>query len=86
MTMFNHTTAPVRSAAWLTGIRSLLSERRRDRTARRRLEAEVASYRTPAEVEDLFAVLRTQDDDPTAETMRTILLSNLESHRLRTAA
>ncbi len=86
MTMFNHTTAPVRSYGWLTEVRSSLSERRQARAARRALEAELATYRTPSEVEDLFAALRTQDDNPTAEDMRTILLANLESHEHRIAA
>ena len=84
--MFNHTTAPVRSG-WLGEVRSSLSERRQARAARRTLEAELASYRTPAEVEDLFAALeRTPDDDPTAEQIRTILVSNLAGHQHRTAA
>jgi hypothetical protein len=86
MTMFNHTTAPVRSSGWLTELRSARSDRREARTARRVLQAELASYRTPAEVEDLFAALRTQDDNPTAEDMRTILLANLETHEQRVAA
>jgi hypothetical protein len=86
MTMFNHTTAPVRSAGWLAEVRSSLSERRQARAARRALEAELASYRTPADVEDLFAALRTQDDNPTAEEMRTILFANLGSHQHRMAA
>jgi hypothetical protein len=86
MTMLNHTTAPVRSYGWMTELRSTLNERRRTRAARRALEAELATYRTPAEVEDLFATLRTQDDNPAAEDMRTILLNNLENHRIRTAA
>ena len=84
--MFNHTTAPIRSADWLTGVRSSLSERRRARAARRSLEAELASYRTPAEVEDLFAAVRDQDDDPTADQIRTILMSNLRYAQHRTAA
>jgi hypothetical protein len=86
MTMFNHTTAPVRSYGWLTELRSSMSERRHARAARRVLESELATYRTPADVEDLFAALRTQDDNPTAEDMRTILLATLESHELRTAS
>jgi hypothetical protein len=86
MTMFNHTTAPIRSSGWLTEVRSSLSERRRARAARRRFEADLASYRTPAEIEDLFAALRTEDDNPTAEKMRTILFANLENREHRTAA
>ena len=84
--MLNHTTAPVR-ADWLTGLRSAVVRRRQARAARRLLESELASFRTPAEVEDLFAALRTQEDDPTAEAMRSILFANLENHRqARTAA
>jgi len=86
MTMFNHTTAPVRSYGWLTELRSSMSERRHARAARRVLESELATYRTPADVEDLFAALRTQDDNPTAEDMRTILLANMGTHELRKAA
>ena len=86
MTMTDHTTAPVRSSGWLTEVRSALSDRREARAARRKLETELASYRTPAEVEDLFAALRTQDDNPTAEDMRTILLANLGTHEHRVAA
>ena len=83
--MFNHTTTPVRSAGRLTRMRSALSERREARAARRALETELGRYRTPAEVEDLFAALRTEDD-ANAEKMRSILFSNLASHQYRTAA
>jgi hypothetical protein len=86
MTMLNHTTAPIRSTGWLTGMRSSLSERRRARATHRALEAELASYRTPAEVEDLFAALRTQDDDPATVQIRTILMTNLRYAQHRTAA
>ncbi len=85
MTMFNHTTAPVRSS-WVSELRSSRAERRQAREARRVLEAELATYRTPADVEDLFAALGAQDDNPTAEDMRTILLANLANHQVRTAA
>ena len=85
MTMLNHTTAPVRSN-WLTGLRSAAQERRRTRASRRALEAELASYRTPAEVEDLFATLRQHDDNATAEEMRRILFRNVEQRQGRTAA
>ncbi len=81
-----HTDAPTRSTSWLTGLRSSLSERRQARAAHRALEAELATYRTPAEVQDLFAALRTQDDNPTAERMRRILFDNLKAdQRTRTA-
>ncbi len=86
MTTSHHTTAPVRSS-WVTELRSSVSRRRQARAARRALEAELATYRTPAEVQDLFAALRTQDDNPTAEDMRRILFANLKaSQHARTAA
>ena len=83
--MSNHTTAPV-PTTWVAQVRSSLAERREAKAARRALEAELASYRTPAEVEDLFAALRTQDDNPTAEEMRRILLTNLQSYESTRAA
>jgi hypothetical protein len=87
MTMLNHTTAPVRSYGWLRELRSSLSERRQANAARRTLETELATYRTPAEVEDLFAALRREDDNPTAEEMRSILFQNLQgAAHARTAA
>ena len=75
--MLNHTTAPVRSYRWLTELRSSLSERRQAKAARRAIEAEVASYRTTAEIEDLFAALR-REDDPTNDAMSRILFANLQ--------
>ena len=87
MTMLNHTTAPVRSYGWLSELRTALRERRRARTERRTLAAELASYRTPAEIEDLFAAIRTQDDSPSADEMRRMLFTNRQAHELtRTAA
>jgi hypothetical protein len=81
MTMFNHTTAPIRSG-WLTELRSSLSERRQAREARRRLEAELASYRTPAEVDDLLAALNWSEDSPATAQIRAILHANLNrAHR-----
>ena len=82
--MLNHTTAPVRTN-WLATLRTEAQERRRARASRRALEIELATYRTPAEVEDLFAAVRDQDDDPTAEQIRTILMSNLRYAQHRTA-
>jgi hypothetical protein len=80
MTMFNHTTAPVRSSGWLPGMRATLNERRHARAARRALEADLASYRSPAEIDDLLAALERADDSPVTEQIRTILYSNL-THR-----
>lgn len=73
----NHTTAPVYSFSWLDELRAGLAKRRQAKAARRALESELSTYRTPAEVEDLFAALRRHDDDPTAEEMRRILFANL---------
>ena len=87
MTTPTHTTVSARSHDWISGLRSSLSERQQARAARRTLQAELATYRTPSEVEDLFAALRTQDDNPTAEEMRHLLFLNLDRHRhTRTAA
>ncbi len=83
--MLNHTTAPVRWN-WLAELRAAAQERRRTRASRRALENELATYRTPAEVEDLFATLRREDDNPAAEAMRRILFHNLEQRQVRTAA
>ena len=77
MTMLNHTTAPIRSYGWVTELRSSLAERRRARAARRRLEAELASYRTPAEIEDLFAALAREEDSEATEDVRRILLAKV---------
>lgn len=77
--MFNHTTTPIRSTGWLNGVRSSLSERREARAARRALEADLASYRTPAEIDDLLAALERAEDAPSTEQIRTILYSNLRS-------
>ena len=86
MTTHQDTAAPVRSTGWLTALRSTHDERRRARAARRALETELATYRTPAEVQDLFAALRTQDDNPMAEEMRSVLFANLEQQHTRAAA
>ena len=87
MTMLNHTTAPVRSHGWLSELRTALRERRQATADRRALAAELASYRTPAEIEDLFAAIRTQDDSPTTDEMRRMLFTNRQAHELtRTTA
>jgi len=78
MTKLNDTTAPVRSHGRLSELRTALGERRQARAAHRAMEAELATYRTPAEVEDLFAALRRHDDSPSAEQMRRILFANLQ--------
>ena len=79
--MLNHTTAPIRSYGWFTELRSSLAERRQARAARRQLEAELASYRTPAEIEDLFAALGRVEDEEAAEDVRRILVAKLGTMR-----
>ena len=86
MTKFNRPKGHVAPHGPLAELRSSLSAHRRARVARRVLRAELAAYRTPADVNDLFAALRTADDNPTAEDMRAMLFANLETHRHRTAA
>ena len=66
----------------LTGVRDELRERRQARAAYRALERDLASYTTPAEVDDLLAALSGQDD-PEAQAIRDILIGNL--HRRRAA-
>jgi hypothetical protein len=85
MTKTQQTTAPAGQSGWLPELRSSLRERREARASRGTLYAELSSYRTPTEVNDLFAALRTEDDSQIAEDMRAILSANLETHRRRTA-
>ena len=75
--MLNHTTAPIRSYGWVTELRSSLAERRQARAARRQLEAELASYRSPAEIQDLFAALARVEDSAEAEDVRRILVAKI---------
>jgi hypothetical protein len=56
-------------------VRDELRERRQARTARRTLERELASYASPAEINDLLGSLQGQDD-AAAEQIRDIVLRN----------
>jgi hypothetical protein len=60
---------------WVS-VRDELSERRQQRAEHRVLRAELASYRTPAEVEDLLSSLRGAQGSEAAE-VRDILHRNL---------
>jgi hypothetical protein len=62
MTIPNHSIAPISSSGWFTDLRSSLRARRQEKAARRRLRDELASYRTPAELDDLYAAMRRSDD------------------------
>ena len=50
------------------------------RAARRALWADLASYRTPAEIDDLLATLDRAEDGPATEQIRMILHSNLRTY------
>jgi hypothetical protein len=65
---------PVRD--FVTTVRRELRERREARAAYRALEQELASYRTPREVDDLLGTMNDQDS-PEAQQIRDILLDNL---------
>lgn len=60
----------------LTDVRDELRERRQARAAYRALERDLASYSSPAEVDDLLAAVSGQDDAE-AQAIRDILMSNL---------
>jgi hypothetical protein len=66
-------------------VRDELRERRQARAARRTLERELASYSTPAQVNDLLGSLRGQDDNATAQ-VREIVLRNQFRHHLHRAS
>lgn len=64
-----------RLAGLAAGIRDDLRARRAERAERRRLEAELATYRTEAERDDLMAMLDRYDDAEVRE-IRRILVRN----------
>ena len=70
-------------ALWTT-VKDELRERREARAARRQLEADLATYRTPADIEDLLASVDA-DDSPEAEVIRGILMDNLSRYHSRRA-
>ena len=68
----------------LGGLLDRLADRRRARAAYRSLEAELASYTSASDVNDLLAQLA-QHEGAEAERMRSILTGNL-AHRPTSAA
>jgi hypothetical protein len=69
--------APIRPVReFVTTVQGELRERREARAAYRALERELASYRTPREVDDLLGTIDDQDG-PEAQQIRDILLDNL---------
>jgi hypothetical protein len=59
----------------LTLVRTEIRERRHERAEHRTLERELASYRTPSEIDELLVVLG-QHEGPEAQEVREILLQN----------
>lgn len=66
------TARPQRSSSVLSSLRANLRIARQDRLAHRRLVAELASYRTPAEQADLDAMLDRYSERETAEVREIV--------------
>ena len=60
----------------VTTLREQVRERRQERAEHLALERELASYRTPSEVDELLSLMADQDGRD-AERIRNILLDNL---------
>jgi hypothetical protein len=71
------TPAASRPRQLLTTMRDELRERREARATKRKLQAELATYSTRAEVDDLMALLHHQESAQ-AEQIRGILNNNLQ--------
>lgn len=71
------------STLWTT-VKDELRERREARAAHTALRAELAHYRTPAEIDDLLMSVDAQDS-PEAEQIRGILMDNLHAYHQRLA-
>ena len=69
---------------WTT-VKDELKERRDARAALRRLEADLAHYRTPTEIDDLLATVE-GEDTPEAELIRGILSENARAYYSRRSA
>lgn len=68
---------------WTT-VKDELRERREAREALKALRADLAHYRTPADIEDLLAAVDAEDT-PETEMIRTILSENLRTYHSRRA-
>jgi hypothetical protein len=70
------------TALWTT-VKDELRERRERRAAARQLRADLSTYRTPAEIEDLLAMVDAQDAEGNgvaeAPMIRSILTDNLQA-------
>ncbi len=67
------------SHLWST-VKDELRERREARDASRKLHADLATYRTPRDIDDLLATM-SHDDSPEAGEVRDVLMGNLASYR-----
>jgi hypothetical protein len=72
------------SSLWTT-VKDELRERREARAALSALRADLAHYRTPAEIDDLLASIDAQEVTPEAELIRGVLLDNLGAYHRRQA-
>ena len=70
------------TSTYLSRVRDDLAVRRARREASKTLRRELASYTSPAEVDELLTMIGSRDD-ATAEEMRTILLRNRDTRRAR---
>ena len=71
------------STLWTT-VKDELRERREARAAEAALRADLASYRTPSDIEDLLASVDSHDT-PEAEMIRDVLMDNLRTYHQRRA-
>ena len=71
------------SALWTT-VKDELRERREAREALKALRADLAHYRTPADIDDLRAAADAEDT-PDTEMIRAILSENLRAYPARRA-
>ena len=69
------------SARLVANVRDDLRDRREAKAARRSLERDLATYQTPAEVNDLLDALRSQDSAD-ADELREILVRQRLRHGL----
>lgn len=68
---------------WTT-VKDELRARREARAKLNTLRADLAHYRTPADIDDLLAAVDVQEG-PEAELIRTVLSDNLRAWQARTA-
>jgi hypothetical protein len=85
MVLMNTNTFLRQPVELVVSVRDELRERREARAGRRVLERELASYTTPAEVNDLLGSLRGQDDQA-VQDIRDAVVRNLLRQGLHRAS